>query len=220
MPDDRLTHDDRLMADNRLMPDSRLMPDNRLMAENPPIPGDPPWPENPPDDKVFYIRPNDIVHDTIEGETVVIDLQSGIYFRFDGAAAHAWNCLARRATKDDLIDHLAASYVAPREAIANQVHGFLIALYRDGIICREDRTGVASIGQSADPAPDAPRDVFPGLPLERFDQLQPLVGVEPAARQPFDGMTFHRFEDLHELLTIDPVHEVLDAGWPHRQAAD
>jgi hypothetical protein len=189
-----------------------------------------------PDDKVFYIRPNDIVHDTIEGETVVIDLLSGIYFRFDGAATQAWNSLLRRATQDELVDRLAASYTAPREMIADQVHGFLIALYRDGIIRREDPAGAVPVGEAARrvldapaapgaggpglDAPEAPRDAFAGLPLERFDQLWPTAGGGPAAKQPFDGMTLHRFEDLDELLMIDPVHEVGNEGWPHRQAAD
>jgi len=176
-----------------------------------------------PDDKVFYVRPDDIVHDTIEGETVVIDLRSGIYFRFDGAAAHAWNILLHRATEDGLVDRLAAAYAAPREAIADQVHGFLLALYRDGIIKREDPAAVAAGGEAAGPdldAPEAPRDAFAGLPLERFDHLRPMAGGPTDGKQPFDGMTLHRFEDLDELLTIDPVHEVRDAGWPHRLAAD
>ncbi len=176
-----------------------------------------------PDDKVFYVRPDDIVHDTIEGETVVIDLRSGIYFRFDGAATHAWSILVRRATEDELVDRLAASYAAPREAIAQQVHFFLIALYRDGIIRREDPASVAPVAEAPGPdldAPGAPRDAFAGLPLERFDHLRPMLGGPADGKLPFDGMTLHRFEDLDELLTIDPVHEVRDDGWPHRLAAD
>jgi len=179
------------------------------------------------DGKVFFVRPEDLVHDTIEGETVVIDLQNGIYFRFDGAATHAWNILLGRVTEDELVDRIAASYAAPREAIAAQVHDFLIALYRDGIIRRDDPSAAAPDGEAARPGrdtPDIPREPpgepFSGLPLERFDQLQPLVGGQADGRLPFDGMALTRFEDLDELLSIDPVHEVGDTGWPHRQAAD
>ncbi len=67
-----------------------------------------------PDGKVFFVRPDDIVHDTIEGETVVIDLRSGVYFRFEGAATHAWAALVERTTEADLIDRIAAAYAAPR----------------------------------------------------------------------------------------------------------
>ena len=191
------------------------------------------------DGMVFSVRRDDVVHDTIEGETVVIDLRSGIYFRFDGAATHAWNVLLGGATEDELVDLVAASYAAPREAIAAQVHEFLIALYRDGIIRRETRSAAAPDGAASGPrlgaqdeataqarlgAPEPPREApgepFAGLPLERFDQLRPLVGGRADGRLPFDGMMLNRFEDLDELLTIDPVHEVEDTGWPHRQAAD
>ena len=179
------------------------------------------------DAQVFFVRPDDVVHDTIEGETVVIDLQRGIYFRFDGAATHAWNVLLERVTEDELIDRVAASYAAPREAIAAQVHDFLITLYRDGIIRSENAPTAATdraIAQprlgAADAAREAPGESFAGVHIERFDQLRPLVGGTVDDRLPFDGMTVNRFEDLDGLLALDPVHEVRDEGWPHRQAAD
>src|SRR5271165_1986414 len=109
-----------------------------------------------PDEKVFYVRSNDIVHDTIEGETVVIDLRSGIYFRFEGAATDAWHILLRRCTEAALVDRLAAAYAAPREAIADHVHRFLLALYGDGIIRREDLAAATPAGEAAGPDLDAP----------------------------------------------------------------
>lgn len=165
---------------------------------------------------------------------------------------------------------MGASYTAPRETIAAQVHAFLATLYRDGIILREDpraavlgaaaaraglgaaqashETGLGAVGSSretglgttgasdesmlgtaaaARETPVAPvvsqpgvSEQFTGLPLERFGNLRPLVGGPVDDRLPFDSMTVNRFEDLDQLLSIDPVHEVKDAGWPHRQAAD
>jgi Coenzyme PQQ synthesis protein D (PqqD) len=179
------------------------------------------------DEKVFFVRPDDVVHDTIEGETVVIDLQTGVYFRLEGAAAHAWNIVEGRATEDAVIDGLQAIYAAPREAIARQVRAFLMALYRDGIIRREGAATAGSGGDAAetgpgmpDPVHAAPAAPFVGMPVDRFDHLRPLVGGTADGKLPFDGVVLHRFEDLDELLTIDPVHEVKDAGWPHREAAD
>jgi hypothetical protein len=174
-----------------------------------------------PDDRVFCVRPDDVLHDTIEGETVVIDLRSGTYFRFDGATAYAWAILVGRVTEDELVDRLEAAYAGPREAIAEQVHEFLLALYRDGIIRREERSDVAlaAAGLAVD-MPGAARDAFGGLAVDRFDHLRAMAGAGPATKLPFDGMTLNRFEDLDELLMIDPVPEVGDAGWPHRQDAD
>ena len=191
------------------------------------------------DGSVFFVRPDDIVHDTIEGETVVIDLRNGVYFRFDGAATHAWTALLDGATEIALVDRVAAAYAGSREAIAAGVHDFLIALYRDGVIRRDDASAAApdraaagprpgeAHGEAARPGsgvptqPDAAAGApFVGLPLERFDQLRPLVGGPAEDKLPFDGLTLSRFEDLDELLMLDPVHEVEDTGWPHRQAAD
>jgi len=179
------------------------------------------------DDKVFFVRPDDIVHDTIEGETVVIDLRSGVYYRCESAAARAWNILLGRATEDELVNRLQADYAGPREAIAEQVHGFLIALYRDGIIRHEaapdgtaDGTGAAARPNAGETPRQTPSEPFNGLPIDRFDHLRPMVGGPADGKLPFDGMTLNRFDDLDELLMIDPVHEVEDAGWPHRQQAE
>ena len=41
--------------------------------------------------------------------------------------------------------------------------------------------------------------------------VPPTVAIE-AWREP----VFERFDDLQELLLLDPVHDVTEAGWPHR----
>jgi hypothetical protein len=92
---------------------------------------------------------------------------------------------------------------------------FLLALYRDRIILTVGKAdGVES---APGPGMGGERPAFTGLGFDRHDELHGLVG---APKQAFEGIVINRFEDLDELLTIDPVHEVRDEGWPHRQRAD
>ena len=38
----------------------------------------------------------------------------------------------------------------------------------------------------------------------------------PPLTEAFGALEVERFEDLQELLLLDPVHDVAEAGWPHR----
>ena len=91
-----------------------------------------------------------------------------------------------------------------------------MALYRDRIILTVG--GGNGLEPETQPLNGAtPRAAFNGLDFDRHDELRGLAG---APKQAFEGIVINRFEDLDELLTIDPVHEVQDEGWPHRQSDD
>jgi hypothetical protein len=137
---------------------------------------------------VFAIRSPDVVHETIDGETVIIDMASGAYYRLELAAAETWQCLAAGASAADLCAALGRCYEAPAERIEAAVDAFLAELAGHNLIANGQR--------AAGPAP-AP-------------------AAEPASRLPFPGLAIHRFTDLQELLFLDPVHEVDDEGWPMR----
>jgi hypothetical protein len=54
-----------------------------------------------------------------------------------------------------------------------------------------------------------------GLLIEVADSVK--VSELPAVTtQKWSEPVLERFDDLQELLLLDPVHDVSDAGWPHR----
>jgi hypothetical protein len=54
-----------------------------------------------------------------------------------------------------------------------------------------------------------------GLLIEVADAVK--VSELPAVTtQKWSEPVLERFDDLQELLLLDPVHDVSDAGWPHR----
>jgi hypothetical protein len=132
----------------------------------------------------YIVRPSGVVHETIDGETVVIDMQQGNYYRLEGAASIAWERLTAGETPEHLCASLAARFAAEPRALEREVREFLDALYNFNLIEPHEASGAATA-----PIANDPGELFPGL-------------------------TIQRFTDLQELFWVDPVHEVDDTGWP------
>lgn len=136
--------------------------------------------------RFFSVRSTDIAHDSIDGESVIIDMARGIYYRMDGAAALAWQAVQDGAGTDAIATALASRFGLDPATAAAEVDRFVDELSENDLL------------RPADPRPDT------GLALA------------PGASTPFSGLVIHRFTDLQELFALDPVHQVDQTGWPHR----
>ena len=151
--------------------------------------------------RAFTVRAPDVVHDTIDGETLVINLETGSYYTLEGAGAVAWQALEGGATQAAVAAAVAEALGLDRSAVAAPVARLLGQLLDQGLVRAseagdstvEPETDVESGGESAvGPASElTPDAALPGLDLRCYDELQ-------------------------ELLVIDPIHEVDEAGWPNR----
>jgi hypothetical protein len=132
----------------------------------------------------------EIVHETIQGEVVVIDLESGCYYSLSGAAADVWARLQQPATLEDVVEALSARYAAAAGEIETAVSTFFESLESEGLVVA---------------APDGAAG------------LQPLAAADHAtAGAPFVAPALQKYSDMQDLLQIDPIHEVGEAGWPAR----
>ena len=131
------------------------------------------------------------VGEIIEGEVMVINLDSGVYYSITGAGAAAWPMLLGGATAREIGNALARHYGIDAVTAERDVDAFVERLVGEEIL-RPLADGAAAAGVAV------PEDV---------------------ATAPYSGFGFERFEDMQALLVIDPVHEVGDFGWPLRAAA-
>ncbi len=134
---------------------------------------------------VFAIRKQGVVHDTIDGETLVIDLETGSYYTLAGAGAVVWRALVAGARYEDLIRAGAEALGIDRDEAAGPVARLIAELVRADLIRCADGS------KPEPPSAEAGGEQPPGLELNSYDELQ-------------------------ELMVLDPIHEVDEAGWPHR----
>ena len=120
---------------------------------------------------ILTIRAEDLAHETIEGETIVIDMREQTYFRLEGAAAAAWQVLAAGVSEERLLGHLKQSYPDQADDIAAALPGFLSDLRARDLIV--DGTAEAAVLPAIEPR------AYTGLVLHSFSDLEEILWVDP-----------------------------------------
>jgi coenzyme PQQ synthesis protein D (PqqD) len=133
----------------------------------------------------YVVRSPAVVHETIDGEAVIINLETGAYFSVEGRGAIAWQQLVAGASPADVATMLAAGHDGDAGAIAAAVAQLVDSLRREGLI-----------------RPDDPADGDPPAPAA----AAPNPGLA--------DLSLRVFTDLQELLLLDPIHDVDEVGWP------
>lgn len=138
----------------------------------------------------YAVRGPHVIHEAIDGEVVIINLETGNYYSLRGTGARVWEGIGADVPADAIAADLAAAFDgvdAPPDLTA-----FLAELEAEGLI-----------GPSA--ADGGGHGAMPGF---------------SGARQAFAPPVLERFTDMQDLILLDPVHEVDEAhGWPHTKPA-
>lgn len=139
----------------------------------------------------FVVNTPAVMRERFDDEVVVVNLESGNYYSFDGSGAAIWSLLEQGLGGAAIASVLAESAGMETAAVGPHVERFLSELVRDGLVVPG---GTSASGAATALAP---------LPSGAF--VPPVM---------------HRYEDMQALLLLDPIHEVGDGGWPHSRAAD
>jgi hypothetical protein len=137
-------------------------------------------------DTSFRINSDNVVHETIDGEVIAIDLTSGAYYSLSGCGPMIWGMLARGATKGEIAVALGNNFEATPGEIEGVVADLLDRLSESSLVLAGEGNGVAA--------------------------TETTNGV---ARRPFEPPVFERYTDMKDYFLLDPIHEVSAAeGWP------
>ena len=131
-----------------------------------------------------------VVHETIEGEVIVIDLATGTYFSLRGGAADVWVLIVAGQSVAEIVSSLAGTYSGDSESIRVTLETFLQELKSEQLV--ED-------AREEDPLPGLVKE------LSGSGEFAPYL---------------EKHTDMAELILLDPVHEVDSMGWPNRPAAE
>jgi hypothetical protein len=136
-----------------------------------------------------YVRVNAprMVHETVDGEVIVIDLATGAYYSLPGTASEVWQAITVGGSRDQIAARVTGRYGHESALIRGVVDGFLDQLLAEELVV-VDETKPAS----AAPAED--------------------VNNRPVA--PFAEPVMEKYTDMAELILLDPVHDVSALGWP------
>jgi hypothetical protein len=129
-----------------------------------------------------------VVHETIEGETIVIHMGSGTYYSLEDGASELWSLIERGLDRPRLLEYSRERWDGEPNEIEAGVSELLDQLLDEGLV-------VEIAGQNG-----AASAAVPPTP----------------ARTPFAPPLLQRFTDMQEFMLVDPLHDVdAAAGWPH-----
>lgn len=130
----------------------------------------------------------EVAAEVIDGEAILINLSSGVYYSLDKAGGLAWERIAAGRSLAEVVEAVAGRYeVSPAQAEAD-------VLRLAGELLRENlvRPAAAAPGAGAAPAANSP----------------------PPERLPYETLTLTIYRDMGDLLALDPPMPALeDIPW-------
>lgn len=119
---------------------------------------------------MLYAQTRRFPHDTVDGETVIIDSARGCLFLLTGSGPWIWSLMIRGHTTDGLVSDVAARFGAEAGA---QAASFLASLTDHGMLTEEapDDGGAAA----ELPMPDT----FVAPQIEKYDEISDIIAMDP-----------------------------------------
>jgi hypothetical protein len=145
-------------------------------------------------DKSVHFRINSpkVIHETIDGETVIVNLDSGNYYSLDTVGAEIWDAIGKGVPADEIIGDVSCRYNGEPEEIDRTIRQFIDELLQEALISPLEGGG------------------------DRHEH--PITTEVSDGYPPFKAPTLQKYSDMQDLLLLDPIHEVDETGWPNVKA--
>ncbi len=141
-------------------------------------------------DKTYKINDLRAISETLEGETIIINLETGNYYSMNKTGTVVWNQIGLQRPLSEIVNTLFTQYNAAPDVIEKSLLTIIELLEKDDLIVATDagKGSEASVGLA---------EAQPKNPKEKF--------VAPS---------IEKYQDMQEMLLADPIHDVDEMGWP------
>ncbi len=144
------------------------------------------------DKKRYKVGGSGIIHEVVDGEVIIIDIDTGAYYSLEGAGGRIWEDLSASATVGETVSDLLAHFDATAEEAEDAVHKLVLNLMENGLLVEADSNGTPRAAKNP--------------PMATSGDKRPRLG----------SCELNKYTDMAEMLAIDPIHQVEETGWPNR----
>jgi hypothetical protein len=138
----------------------------------------------------FRLDHERVVHETIDGETILVQLETGNYYSLRGTAGETWKLLESGLSIDGAVAEIQSRYEdVDRTLIDGGVRALADELVRERLL-------------------------EPCVPANGAAAASGSVALDPPAPT-FAAPTLEKYTDMQGFLLLDPIHESDSTGWPH-----
>lgn len=129
-----------------------------------------------------------IIHEIIDGEAILVNLENGSYYSTDQVGAAVWDQIERGAPVAAIRAQVLSAYNGDPSEIGTAVDALLQQLL-------DERLVIPSETAAPDPVST------PAAPVEKSAFVTPVL---------------RKYTEMEDLLLLDPIHDVDESGWPQR----
>jgi Coenzyme PQQ synthesis protein D (PqqD) len=147
----------------------------------------------------FKVAGPEVVHETADGETIIVNLETGSYYDLNHSGAVIFNALVTGAGAEDALAEVCLRYQVDRVTVAADAEGLLRSLIDEQLIVPVE-------------APADGADSY-GTRSQNGEGAATLAAGEPETPA-YAAPAMGKYTDMQELLLLDPVHEFDELGWP------
>ncbi|HEY8226751.1 MAG TPA: PqqD family protein [Pyrinomonadaceae bacterium] len=140
----------------------------------------------------FRVNTPTITHETIDGEAVIINLDSGNYYSLMEVGSFIWGLVEKGASASEVQNLILQTYQGNASDIYRGVEELLAQLQQENLIVPLNGAGA----------------------FDLIQLNQELSSNNNHEKLSFNPPLLHKYADMQELLLLDPIHDVDDAGWP------
>ncbi len=139
------------------------------------------------------VKVNDphVVHETLDGETILLNLRKGLYYSLNDSGSALWDYIQLTGDSGAAIDLLTEDSREDQDNVVSSVNRFLNELIEEELLVAGKRTGPVSqteVNSIAERLKSFAVDFFPP--------------------------EMSKYTDMQDLLLLDPIHDVEEEGWP------
>ena len=135
----------------------------------------------------FRVNTPTVTHETIDGEAVIINLDSGNYYSLVDVGSFIWGLIEQGASASDAQNLVSQTYQGNAVEIDRGVQDLFAQLQQESLI----------------------------VPVDGASDLSQVTPSSNGHEKPsFNLPLLNKYSDMQELLLLDPIHDVDDAGWP------
>lgn len=88
---------------------------------------------NRPADERYAIS-QDVVHRVLDGETIVLSLESGTYFGLNATGTRVWSLIEEGAPRSAIIERISSEFDHPIDVVQSDVDELLATLQARGLV--------------------------------------------------------------------------------------
>ena len=139
----------------------------------------------------FRVNSPKVIHEIIDGEAVLVNMESGSYYSIDSVGAVVWDYVEKGLSNSQIVEAITVQYKGEPTDIAQGIQQLLTELQAEQLIVPCETSSAS-------------------------EQVPPTYApLNDQARPQFEAPILHKFTDMEDLLLLDPIHEVDESGWPN-----